>query len=85
VPFLQAVVTRFVANVAVVAVVAIVAIVMNKKGMWAKNFVLLAHSDWCTISHGVITRTITKGFYAKGTFSQTSADSSNGSLFTAIA
>ena len=81
-PFLQAVVTRFVANVAVVAVVAIV---MNKKGMWAKNFVLLAHSDWCTISHGVITRTITKEFYAKGTFSQTSADSSNGSLFTAIA
>ena len=41
-PFLQAVVTRFVTNVAVVA---IVAIVMNKKGMWAKNFVLLAHSD----------------------------------------
>jgi hypothetical protein len=36
VPFLQAVVTRFVANVAFVAVVAnvaVVAIVMNKKGM----------------------------------------------------
>ena len=49
-----------------------------------KNFVLLALSVWCTISLGVITRTTTKGLNAKGAFSQTFADSNNGSQYIAI-